>query len=53
MNTNVIQAPESADLPNDEDIDINHDLDNNIHHIRSLMQAPLHSDKQQDYTVWH
>jgi hypothetical protein len=45
------QDPYSTASATEENIDINDDLDDTTHHIRSLMRAPLQSDKQRDYTL--
>jgi hypothetical protein len=39
------QVSTSADTQSLADIDFNEDLDKNIQHIRSLMHAPIQSDK--------
>jgi hypothetical protein len=37
----------------DEAADFSQDLDASIQHICTLMHAPLLSEKQQEYTLWH
>jgi hypothetical protein len=47
------QVSDSANLQSLEDIDFNSNLDDNINHFHTLMCAPLLSDKQWEYTLWH